>query len=114
MMNQWVDATPANVGALPIVLYNVYGVSSSNIWVGGDDYVLHYDGNAWSSYKVADSVIVGSITADNANAYFTTYSPYGGSIDNLYKFSGNGFRLIQSTDNSNPQFGLILWGHGGH
>lgn len=110
--SQWTDATPANVEALPIVLYNVYGVSSNDIWVGGDDYALHYDGTAWNSYKMADSVIVGSISASNGNTYLTTYSPYGGTIDNLYLFSGHGFKLIQSTGNSNPQFGLLLWAHG--
>jgi hypothetical protein len=106
---RWADATPVNVQALSSVLYNIYGTSKSDIWVGGDEYVLHYDGTAWNSYKVADSIIVRSITSNGRNIYASVYSPWGKNIGLIYLLSINTFRPIDSTTDADLKFAGGLW-----
>jgi hypothetical protein len=106
---RWTDVTPPNVSSLSSILYNMYGVSKDNIWVGGYEYALHFDGSQWSSYKVADSLIVGSITGNERNIYMNAYSPWGKNIQLLYMLSGTLFRLIDSTTDSELKFAGGLW-----
>ena len=107
--SQWTDATPANVALLASVLYDVFGSAGNNIWVGGDEYALHYDGSKWTAYKVADSIVVASLSGNGKYVYASTYSPWGSDVRNLYLFSGAGFRQVDRSTNSVLKFGLILW-----
>jgi hypothetical protein len=108
---KWIDATPVDVQAIAGHLYNVYGVSQNNIWVGGYEYALHYDGAEWRTYKVADSVIVGSISGNGGYIYIRTYSPWGKDGSFLYMLSGSAFSMIDFTTSVNPKFGGNLWAH---
>lgn len=101
---------PANVGALNINLYCVYGAAANNIWVGGYEYALHYDGSNWNTYKVADSIIVGSISGNDKNLYLTTYSPwYENAPYNLNLFKEGSFLTIDQSPVYPIKFGLGLW-----
>ena len=105
--SQWIDATPANVNSLSSDLYNAYGTAENDIWVGGYEYALHYDGSKWTVYKVADSISVGTITGNNKYIYLSAYSPWGKNIRYLYKLTDNKFTIV---DQSNIlKFGLGLW-----
>ena len=108
--SQWVDATPANVAALNINLYCVYGTAANDLWVGGYEYALHYDGSNWNTYKVADSIIVGSISGNGKYLYLTTYSPWNNNdLRSIYLFRNNTFELIEQAPNYPIKFGLGLW-----
>jgi hypothetical protein len=107
--SQWIDATPANVSALSSHIYNVYATAGNNIWVGGYEYALHYNGSNWTPYKVADSIIVGSISGNSKYIYANAYSPWGKNIQLLYIFSNNGFKLIDQTTDLERKFGGRLW-----
>jgi hypothetical protein len=108
--SQWVDVTPANVNALNANLYCVYGTAANNIWVGGYEYALHYDGSHWNTYKVADSIIVSSISGNDKYLYLTTYSPWDDfTPSNLCLFSGGSFIVIDQSPVSPIKFGLGLW-----
>jgi hypothetical protein len=107
---QWIDATPANISSLNINLYCVYATSASNIWVGGYEYALNYNGSAWNSYKIADSIIVGSITGNSRYLYLTTFSPWNDtSLRFIYKFDENRFNVIDHSPTYPYKFGLGLW-----
>lgn len=108
--NQWVDATPANVSALNSNLYCTYATAADNIWVGGYEYALHYTGSNWETYKLADSIIIGSISGNSKYLYLTTYSPWGNTdLTYIYKFNGNGFTVIDQSPRYPYKFGLGLW-----
>ncbi|MBI2428464.1 MAG: hypothetical protein HYV29_06645 [Ignavibacteriales bacterium] len=107
--NKWIDATPGNVQVIAGHLYNVYSVSQNNIWVGGYECALHFDGSQWSAYKVADSVIVGSITGNEKYIYLNAYSPWGKNIQLAYILSGNGFKLIDKTTDAALKFAGLFW-----
>jgi hypothetical protein len=107
--SQWLDATPANVASLSAHLYCVYGTAENNIWVGGYEYALHYNGTNWNTYKVADSIIVGSISGNNKYLYLTTYSPYGKNQRSIYLLRNNSFLMIDQAPNYPMKFGLGLW-----
>lgn len=106
---QWVDATPANVAALSANLYCVYGAAANNIWVGGYEYALHYNGSNWNTYKVADSIIVGSISGNGKYLYLTTYSPYNIDLRAIYLLRNNSFIIIDQAPNYPIKFGLSVW-----
>jgi hypothetical protein len=107
---QWVDATPANVAALNINLYCVYGAAANDLWVGGYEYALHYDGSNWNTYKVSDSIIVGSISGNGKYLYLTTYSPWNNNdLRSIYLLRNNTFELIEQAPNYPIKFGLGLW-----
>jgi hypothetical protein len=108
--NQWVDATPANVSALSAHLYCSYATAADNIWVGGYEYALHYNGSNWDTYKVADSITVGSISGNSRYLYLTTYSPWTDTVlTYIYKFNGSGFDIIDQSPRFPNKFGLGLW-----
>lgn len=108
--SQWIDATPTNVAALNINLYCVYGTAANNIWVGGYEYALHYDGSNWVTHKVADSIIVGSISGNDKYLYLTTYSPwYENAPYNLNLFKEGSFLTIDQSPVYPIKFGLGLW-----
>lgn len=108
--NQWFDATPSNISSLSINLYCIYATAADNIWVGGYEYTLHYNGSAWNSYKVADSIIVGSITGNSRYHYLTTYSPWNDtSLTYIYKFNEGSFNKIDWAPHYPVKFGLGLW-----
>jgi len=107
---QWIDATPSNVAALSANLYCIYGAAENNIWVGGYEYTLHYDGSQWNTYKVADSIIVGSISGNDKYLYLTTYSPWNDFAPrSLYSFKDGNFNLIDQSPIYPIKFGLGLW-----
>jgi hypothetical protein len=107
--NQWVDATPSNLSSLSSDLYNVYGTAENNIWVGGYEYALHYDGSKWIAYKVADSIIVGTITGNSSFVYCNAYSPWGKNIQLIYLFNKGSFNLIDQTTDQELKFAGLLW-----
>jgi hypothetical protein len=108
--SQWVDATPANVAALSANLYCVYGTAENDIWVGGYEYALFYNGSQWHTYKVADSIIVGSISGNDKYLYLTTYSPWDDfTPSNLCFFSEGNFIVTDQSPVSPIKFGLGLW-----
>jgi hypothetical protein len=108
--SQWIDITPTNVSALSSHLYNVYATAANNIWVGGYEYVLHYDGGKWNTIKVADSIIVGSISGNDRNLYLTTYSPYNNNdFRTICMFFNNRFVIIEEAPNYPIKFGLGIW-----
>jgi hypothetical protein len=108
--SQWVDVTPANVSALNANLYCVYGAAENNIWVGGYEYALHYDGSNWDTYKVADSIIVGSISGNDRYLYLTTFSPWSDyAPHNLYLLKEGYFLIIDQSPVYPIKFGLGLW-----
>jgi len=108
--SQWIDATPANVAALDINLYSVYGKAADNIWVEGYEYALHYNGSNWNTHKVADSIIVGSISGNDKYLYLTTYSPWDDFTPrNLCLFSEGNFIVIDQSPVFPIKFGLGLW-----
>ena len=111
--SQWGDATPPNVQALPIVLYDVYGVSSNDIWVGGYEYALHYDGSQWQVYDVADSMTVVSITGSSGNMFFECGSPWGKDLSQIYSENNGAFKLIEEAKTSEDKFGGLLWANDG-
>ena len=107
---QWVDATPPNVAALSAHLYNVYAAAENNIWVGGYEYALYYNGSNWTSYKVADSIIVGSISGNGRYLYLTTYSPWtDDGTRYIYKLTNGAFNVIDQSPDYPFKFGLGLW-----
>lgn len=108
--SQWIDATPPNVAALNINLYCVYGKAANNIWVGGYEYALHYDGSVWNTHKVADSIIVGSISGNDRYLYLTTYSPWNENAPyKLQLFKVGAFLTIDQSPVYPIKFGLGLW-----
>ena len=106
---QWTDVTPATVAALSINLYNVYGINQNDIWVGGYEYALHYDGTQWRAFKVADSMNIASISGNGKNIYLSTYSPWSNDARFIFFLSGSGFKQIDNTNASTMKFGLFLW-----
>ena len=110
---QWTDATPTNVAALSANLYCAYATEENNIWVGGYEYALHYDGSKWDAYKVADSIIVGSITSNGKYLFVGTYSPWGKNIQLIYMFLNEGFELIDQTTDQELKFAGLLWATSG-
>ncbi|HMN25804.1 MAG TPA: hypothetical protein PKE38_14965 [Ignavibacteriaceae bacterium] len=108
--SQWVEATPPNVAALNANLYCVYGTAANNIWVGGYEYALHYNGSNWNTLKVADSIIVGSISGNDQYLYLTTYSPWSDYTPRkLYLFKEGNFLNIDQSPVYPIKFGLGLW-----
>ncbi len=105
----WSDATPANVQTIAGHLYNVQGTSRDDIWVGGYEYALHFDGSQWSTYKVGDSLIVGSISQNTNHVYLNAYSPWGRNIQLAYLFDGSRFNLIDSTTDAQLKFAGLFW-----
>ncbi len=106
---RWTDATPRNVSALSSILYNIYGVTNNNIWVGGEEYALNYDGGFWKAYKIADSVIVNSTTSNSKKVYLDTYSPWGKDSVFVYSLSNNTIEQIDHSTRSHSKFGSGLW-----
>jgi hypothetical protein len=111
--SQWIDVTPASVASLSAHLYCVYGTAENNIWVGGYEYALHYNGTNWNTYKVADSIIVGSISGNDKFIYANGYSPWGKNIQLIYLFSNNSFYLIDQTTDQELKFAGMLWVNSG-
>jgi hypothetical protein len=105
----WTDATPSNVSSLKSTLYTVYGISNDNIWVGGYEYALHYDGVNWTSYKISDSLIVGSITGNSDYMYLSAYHPYGSYSKLIYMYLDSTFIKLDSTTYASYKFGNIIW-----
>lgn len=107
--SQWVEATPPNVAALNANLYCVYGTAANNIWVGGYEYALHYNGSNWNTHKVADSIIIGSITSNNKYVYANAYSPWGKNFQRIYLYVNDSFNLIDQTTDEELKFAGLLW-----
>jgi hypothetical protein len=105
----WRDRTPANVVALQSVLYGVYGVTANDIWAYGYEYALHYDGSQWRTYKIADSLVVASITGNSKNIYASSYSPWGRNVRFIYRLMNDQFQQIDSTRQAESKFGTALW-----
>ncbi|MBP9212221.1 MAG: hypothetical protein KBF97_05430 [Bacteroidetes bacterium] len=105
----WKDATTEDVRQIAGHLYDVHGVSENNIWVAGYQYALHYNGVSWMKYKVADSIIVGSIATNDRNVYLNVYSPWGKNINLVYRLEGEKFRLVDSTHEAKLKFGGLFW-----
>ncbi|HEX9740986.1 MAG TPA: hypothetical protein VGA29_09425, partial [Ignavibacteriaceae bacterium] len=80
-----------------------------NIWVSGYEYALHYDGSKWNTYKVADSIIVGSISGNGKNIFANAYSPWGKNVQLIYIFSNGSFKLIDQTTDQELKFAGLLW-----
>lgn len=107
--NLWTDVTPTNLASLIAPLYCVYGISENNIWVGGYEYVINYNGNSWTTYKIADSLIVGSISGNGKFIYANAYSPWGKNIQSIYLFSNNEFSLVDQTTDQELKFAGLIW-----
>ncbi|MDP1676548.1 MAG: hypothetical protein Q8L88_06745 [Bacteroidota bacterium] len=107
--NVWLDVTPSNVQAIAGHLYNVYGITKNNIWVGGYEYALHYDGSQWKNFKIADSITVGSIAVNDKYIYLNAYSPWGKNIQLAYMFDGSNFKLIDKTTDAELKFAGLFW-----
>ncbi len=107
--NQWVDATTNNMLALPSILYNIYGISKNNIWVGGYKWALHYNGNLWEEYLIADSMTVSSITSFKNNIYFSVASPWGKDTFYLYQYNNYNLQIIDLSSFHRNKFGGKPW-----
>jgi hypothetical protein len=107
----WTDATPSNVASLSSILYNVYGVTKDNIWVGGYEYALHYNGYNWRTYKIADSLSITAITGKNNKVFFHVSSQWGKQDVFLYQFQSidNTFKIIDRTTLAEAKFGGRVW-----
>jgi hypothetical protein len=103
--NRWVDATPSNISNLSSNLYCISGVDKNDIWVGGDDYGLHYDGLDWKSYKIADSLTVGSMTRHEGHLYAYLGSPWGKDTTYIFMFADSVFREVDRTTLGVRKFG---------
>jgi hypothetical protein len=101
----WTDATTNEVSSLGINLYKISGVSNTDIWVGGDNYALHFDGSVWNSYKVADSLTVVSMTRHQTALYIHLGSPYGKDIIYIFEFRDGAFILRDFTTLERRKFG---------
>ena len=108
----WTDVTPSNVSSLKSTLYTVYGISNNNIWVGGYEYALHYDGQNWKEYKVADSLIVWSITGTQLTTHFLLSSPWNNDTTYIYQFNDGIFNLKDFTNSYRKKFGYKIWAQG--
>jgi hypothetical protein len=108
---RWTDATPSNVSSLRSILYNVYGVSNNNIWVGGYEYTLHFDGQNWQEYKVADSLSITTITGKNNVVFLHLSSQWGKQDVLLYRFQSvdSTFKIVDRTTLAQAKFGGKPW-----
>ncbi len=71
---------------------------------------MHFDGSNWNTYKVADSIIVGSISGNDKYLYLTTFSPWSDNAPhNLYLFKEEYFLIIDQSPVYPIKFGLGLW-----
>lgn len=105
---RWVDATPSHIASISSTLYTVHGINSDNIWVGGYEYALHYNGSQWTSFMVAESSIVGSIYSNNTHIYSIGYNAWGRSTYSLFKYSGENFEMLDSSTLSENKFGVWI------
>jgi len=105
---RWTDATPPNVSSLSSILYNIYGVSRTDIWVGGDEYALHFNGESWISFKIADSVIVASISGNGKDLYTSAYNAWGSGNRMIYRYMDNQMKLIDVSNSLALKFGLWI------
>ncbi|MBI5474082.1 MAG: hypothetical protein HY961_17240 [Ignavibacteriae bacterium] len=107
--SRWVDVTPSHIASISSTLYTVHGISGSDIWVGGYEYALHFDGSQWSSYLIADSMIVGSLTNSSRKIYCDTYSPWGGDSVFIYSLSDTVFVRKDFDERWQSKFGSGVW-----
>ncbi len=109
--SKWTDATPSNVASLSTILYNVYGVSKDNIWVGGYEYALHYNGHNWQGYKIADSLTINGVSGIANAVFFQLASPWGKRDNYIYRFKyiESTFKIIDYTTSDQEKFGGKPW-----
>jgi len=106
----WYDATPPSVDSIQGILYSIYGRGNNDIWAAGYEYAIHYDGAVWTTYKVADSMLIPHMGGNNDFIYATAYSPWGRNVSILLVFRGDHFQVIDSTNQeSDAKFGSWLW-----
>ena len=107
--NTWQDVTPPTVAAIHGHLYTMTGLAADDIWAGGYEYAVHYDGTSWQTFLVADSMIVASITGSANHIYAAAYSPWGRNALQLYRLIGDHFALTDQTTLYHSKFGKTLW-----
>jgi len=111
--SRWMDATPSNVSAISGHLYTLYGISQNDIWACGYEYAIHFNGTQWTTFKVADSMIISSIASWATYKYFQLYSPWGGDTFFIKILDGQNFTTIDYTTISQRKFGGLMWANDG-
>jgi hypothetical protein len=106
---RWSDATPSNVASLSSVLYAVYGRNRNDIWAGGDEYLLHYNGNSWSEYKIADSLGISTIAGSDSAIYMDLASHWYNDTLYLYMMKNGQSEKVDYTVLGKLKFGGALW-----
>lgn len=107
----WTDVTPPHVRAIDATLYTIHASSRNDIWAAGYEYAIHFNGAQWDTFKVADSMIVRSMTGQGNDIYLTAYSPWGKDLLQLYHLSNGVPQLIEQTSKYFSKFGASLWLH---
>jgi len=101
----WTDATPPSVSSLSTVLYIMDGARRDDIWAGGYEDAVHYDGSTWTAYRIADSLTVASITHGQGVTYFHLGSPWGKDTIYIFMFANSVFKMIDYTTITQRKFG---------
>ena len=116
---RWTEAMIA--GGRGRLLQSLWGVTPTDIWAGGVNTLLHYDGAQWSHFPIdmpAQGIQFLSIAGFSASEVYMVGSRRDASGDNdtvaylMFRFAGTAWTLIDSSiqviGNPAPRFGPIF------
>jgi len=86
-------------------LFSVWGKSSSDLWVGGEEGLFfHSNGSTWQQHNIADTIMVQRIVgSDGSNTYaggFTHNNTSGIDYHSLLEWDGSGWKVVEIVNES--------------